>query len=374
MKLLLHTPNTNSELAALYRSAFANSVELFIVSAYLTEWDTSLKLSTECQFFRVVVGQDFGITRKRACKELIRWLPKDRKTEFLVASQIIGFHPKAAFWKDKNSKFYSLIGSSNLTRAAFEKNYEANVYAEISSMEYSKARSWLAEIERFSIPVSPNWLASYHEAEPRPSKKRAADGASDSFPLPPPTSIAKLLRDRRKQLETYKTHKTRLIELFRKCASKTISSESFFQQLPHHWSMEIGNRLQGEGFERLGKASDFQSLASSFLRILDANPDDRDSIVVREINFLHKHKIPTRGAFLSEMLCLAFPNDYPVLNKPVRDYLKAVKFRAPKGSGEGGRYLDLAKRLRTSLLAHPKYPAKSIAELDAVIWKAYNKQ
>lgn len=373
MKLLLHTPSTNSELATLYRNAFSDSVELFVVSAYLTEWDKSLQLSAGCQFFRVVVGQDFGITRKKACEELSRWLPANRKTEFLVATQIMGFHPKAVFWKDKKSKHHCLIGSSNLTRAAFEKNYEANAYSEISSVEYAKARSWLAGIEKLSIPVSPNWLAAYHEAEQRPSTKRAADGAGDSFPLPTPSSLAKLLRDRRNQLEIYNTHKTRLIKLFRDCASRAISSASFFNQLPAHWSMEIGNRLQGEGFERRGKAGDFQSLSSSFLRILDASPDERDSIVVREINLLAKLKVPTRGAFLSEMLCLAFPNDYPVLNKPVRAYLKVVKFRAPRGSGEGGHYVDLAKRLRTSLLANPKYPAKSIAELDTVIWKTYGK-
>jgi hypothetical protein len=143
---------------------------------------------------------------------------------------------------------------------------------------------------------------------------------------------------------------------------------------PSLWSASVGNRLQGAGWERQGKASDFQALSQSFLRILETSDADRDDVVVEEIDDLRENGVSTRGAFLSEMLCLAFPRDYPVLNTPVRDYLKAIKFRAPRGATEGARYLDLAKKLRLSLLQNPEHPAKSIAELDTVIWRVFGKE
>jgi hypothetical protein len=52
------------------------------------------------------------------------------------------------------------------------------------------------------------------------------------------------------------------------------------------------------------------------------------------------------------------------LNQPVQDYLKAVKFKAPRGASEGARFIDLAKKLRSSLLQNPGHPAKNPAELD----------
>lgn len=96
-------------------------------------------------------------------------------------------------------------------------------------------------------------------------------------------------------------------------------------------------------------------------------------MVVEEIDRLKNLKVPTRRAFLSEMLCLAFPEDYPLLNRPVQTYLSDIKFKAPKGASEGSSYFDLAKKLRFSLLQNPNHPAKNLAELDAVIWLKYRK-
>jgi len=72
------------------------------------------------------------------------------------------------------------------------------------------------------------------------------------------------------------------------------------------------------------------------------------------------------------MLCLRFPNLYPVLNNPVWKYLSETGFRAPRGATEGERYIDLALKLRASLRGNPGYPAKNIAELDAIIWATYS--
>jgi HKD family nuclease len=144
LTIFLHSPNQNNELSKIYKSAFADATELFVVSAYLTEWDSSLKLNPNCKKFRLIIGKDFGITRKIACEACIKWLTKGRKYQFMVADNISGFHPKAIFWKNSAGKYFSLIGSSNLTRAAFQNNYEANIYSEISSNEYFLAKKWMA--------------------------------------------------------------------------------------------------------------------------------------------------------------------------------------------------------------------------------------
>ena len=374
MQLFLHAPDTDSELAKIYSSAFSTSVELFVVSAYLTDWDKTLKLNAACRHFRLIIGKDFGITRKLACELVIKWLPGERKSQFMVADNIQGFHPKAIFWKNASGKCFSLVGSSNLTRAAFKKNYEANIHAEIAPNEFATAKRWVKAIEAKSVVVSKDWLDSYQESAVQPRKGSAKSGAvTVSLFLPEPPDTAELLRERRRQLRRYQQTKTPLLKLFRNCADGWITSAQFFEKLPSVWSGAIGNRLQGDGWERRGKASDFHALAVSFLRILEADAADRDDAVVTEIDRLADAEVETRKAFLSEMLCLAFPSEYPVLNQPVKDYLKAIKFRGPRGASEGGKYLDLAKKLRMSLQQNPRHPAKNVAELDTIIWRVYGK-
>jgi hypothetical protein len=142
--------------------------------------------------------------------------------------------------------------------------------------------------------------------------------------------------------------------------------------LPQYWGGTVGGRLQGKGWERRGQGSDFHALSESFLKIVDASDDDRDDVTVEEIDRLANQNVSTRSAFLSEMLCLRFPKLFPVVNKPVKKYLKAIEFSAPPGASEGAIYLDLAQKLRVSLRQNPDHPAKNLAELDAVIWLAYH--
>jgi hypothetical protein len=150
-----------------------------------------------------------------------------------------------------------------------------------------------------------------------------------------------------------------------------VPSTKFYDRLLLLWNWDTG-RLQGRGWERSGRNSDFELLSKSFVKILDASAIDRDDIVVQEIDHLSNNHVSTRKAFLSEMLCLAYPDDYPLLNKPVHRYLINIEFSAPKNASEGSSYLDLAKKLRSSLLQNPDYPAKNLAELDALIWLHYN--
>lgn len=376
--LLLHSPDGENVLRGYYNRAFANAIELFIVTAFLTEWDTALQLNPHCRFFRVITGRDFGITRKSACKDLLRWLPVDRKSQFLIADEISGFHPKAVFWREDRNRYFAIVGSSNLTRAAFETNYEANAYFPISRVQYNQSKAWIKRIEKMSLPVSEEWLERYNEMPLKSGNRitgsNRGERQSDSlfmFELPRPAEIDDIIGRRRLQIAAYEKKRKGLLRLFRNCALGNVTSDEFYEQLPRYWSYKLGNRLQGPGFERLGRGSDFHALSKSFIHIVDASDDDRDDIVVEEIEFLHKNGIATRAAFLSEMLCLRFPELYPVLNKPVRTYFRHNAYSAPRGASEGTRYIDLAKKLRFSLVQNADYPAKNLAELDAIIWHVH---
>jgi len=379
MELILHTPDSDNNLSHYYQIAFQEAIELFIVTAYLTEWDASLKLNPKCGRFRVIIGKDFGITRKAACEALMRWLPSRRKGQFMVADGISGFHPKAVFWKNQNGNCFAIVGSSNLTKAAFETNYEANVFSKISVREYSEAKTWVNSIEKQAVAVSEDWLARYNEATFTGVRTGKASEENPiiplvAFKLPEPADMEEKINLCRVQLAAYDENHAGLVRLFRRCANNKISSAEFYEQLPKYWSYDLDDRLQGWGWELLGKNSDFKALSESYLKILKASDEDRDDVVAEEIDALRQKQVVTRKAFLSEMLCLRFPSEYPVLNQPVRDYLKAVKFKPPRGSSEGTRYVDLAKQLRFSLLQNPSHPAKNLAELDTVIWLAYGKK
>jgi hypothetical protein len=386
MRLLLHAPNADCDLSRCYQRAFKNALELFVVTAYLTDWDASLKLNPKCRSFRVITGRDFGITRKAACETVMEWLPPARKAQFMVADRIGGFHPKAVFWKEGEGRFFGIIGSSNLTHAAFATNYEANVFVPLSEADYLEGKKWVKQIERHSVVMSEDWLKNYKEAPPTrvhrtKGSRRKGHGGEDwrveplvPLDLPSPRGAKKRIQIRRENLASYRKRRAGLVDLFRRCAKGSVSSESFYRKLPQYWSYEQGDRMQYKGWEIKGKHSDFRALSQSFVKIIQATDDDRDDVVQEEIDRLAEKEVPTRGAFLSEMLCLRFPGEYPVLNKPVRAYLRAVKYRAPRPTREGAHFIFLSKTLRASLLDSPDYPAKNLAELDTIIWLRYGKK
>lgn len=380
MDLILHPSDAAGGLLGHYRQAFANAVELLIVNAYLTEWDSSRVLNANCSHFRMIIGKDFGITRKAACRAVMNWLPPGLKARFMVAGQIGGFHPKAVFWKEASGRTFAIIGSSNLTTAAFATNYEANVFCRLPLPDYQAAKAWVNAIIQQSVPVSDEWLERYREAplnggggKSKPKNGVSNDIAHVRLPLPRPVGMGDNIEIRRTVLGEYAKNRKGLMRLFQDCADGTITSQEFYEALPSHWGGEVGGRIQGKGWERRGRASNFRLLAKSFLKIVNAAADTRDDVVVEEIDRLAKAgTVPARGAFLSEMLCLRFPRLFPIVNKPVQNYLKDVGFEPSSRGSEGDRYMMLAQTLRVSLQQNPTHPANNLAELDTVIWLKYH--
>jgi hypothetical protein len=55
-----------------------------------------------------------------------------------------------------------LVGSSNLSKAAFSHNYEANVRSEISAVKFRRLCNGLDSVCEDSSPVSPDWVKHHY--------------------------------------------------------------------------------------------------------------------------------------------------------------------------------------------------------------------
>jgi hypothetical protein len=190
------------------------------------------------------------------------------------------------------------------------------------------------------------------------------------LPLIPKAKRDQLLKDRRRQLAAFEKIRAALQNKVTKCARKEISDESFYQYLKHTWDKK--SRFQGKGWERTGRKSNFSALCVGLKSVLDAVDTDRDRVVVNVIDDLAKRSVPTRGALFSELLCQFFPEQYPVLDKPVRWLTEVTKLCWPHGMTEGARYNYLAQTLRSALSQAPNYPARNLAELDVLIWQKHH--
>jgi len=330
----------------------------------------------------MVVGKDFGITRKDACRKVLNWLPANRKQSFYVAAYIGGFHPKAIFWSDQNNQHHMLVGSSNLTEAAFQSNYEANLYSRVSPQLYRRAVKWIEQVIASSRPVDSDWLNTYREAK-LTGKKRGAtaiplpSNPSKDFPLPEigDDQFAQALKWRRRQVRDFNEIKEPLRRLFRDGAANRLSNDQICSRLLKTWGGHT-SRLQGKGWERSGIDSNWRLFARGLTAILNANGEQRDDVVVSTIDEFADEELPTRKALLSEMLCHFFPDQYPVINGPVQLWIKKMKYRAPAGGSEGAKFIDMAAKMRATVAYNNKkrHKVRNLAELDSIIWAKYGNE
>jgi hypothetical protein len=54
--LVLHPSIIGGRLSRYYKRAFKDAVELFVVTAYLTDWDRRLELNPKCRSFRIIIA------------------------------------------------------------------------------------------------------------------------------------------------------------------------------------------------------------------------------------------------------------------------------------------------------------------------------
>ena len=361
-------------LSKYYEQAFTRAEELFIATAFLTAWNSKTKLNPHCEKLRIVAGVDFGLTRKKACTELLNWLPAKYKGSFYAADRLKEgcFHPKILLWKEPDATFHCVAGSSNLTDAGFTDNYEINTYSRIIEKEYLRLVHWIESVaENHGSVISSDWISAYKESSYRRKPRRSGSGIID-LQLPTGRSVARWIVKRREQQDSFKEIRTRMMSLIQSCAEKDITDEAFYEKMYELWGRH-NSRFMGSGFQIKGKRARWCDLCQSLLRILEAgskvSTTRLDEIIRDEIDAVADDANPARGSWLSEMLCHFFPDKYPLLDNPVKEWLRFNKYRAPAGSTEGAKYIDLAVKLRNTLKQHEgKTTARNLAELDVAIW------
>jgi hypothetical protein len=106
MRILLSPDVEHADsLRDLYLRAFREAKEMYIASAYLTDWDHRDKLGSYCKRVVFVAGTDFGLTRKAALRGVLHWMPKGDGFSFGAVSER-GFHPKILAWKTRLGRHY----------------------------------------------------------------------------------------------------------------------------------------------------------------------------------------------------------------------------------------------------------------------------
>lgn len=376
MKILL-SPNSKKpdELRDVYNRALDDAAELCIASAYLTDWDATHKLGSACNQVTFVVGTDFGLTRKAAMLNVLRWIPKRVAFVFKAVPKGSGFHPKIVAWKTRFGKCYCIIGSSNLSRAGFSSNCEANVLFQIAPRDFKRLRAWIDSVAKRSWPVSKDWIENYYiEAAVTRAGGPAKATSIEIEPayLPHGRACERTVLNRRRQQLAFKKIGVRIRVAARRCSEGKISRSAFWRRF---WDLWAGHpsQLQGRGLEMTGKSAKWEESCGSLIRILDeskSSPTSQlDLIVAREIDHLKDLGNPTRGAWLSEMLCHYLPKLYPVNNMPVQKWLSAIKLRGRRGASEGQRYTELACKLRAVVRESHPAGARDLAELDGGIWQ-----
>jgi hypothetical protein len=374
MRILLSPDKAHSSvLFQLYGKAFREAKELLVATAYLTSWDLGHKLGLQCKKVLFLVGTDFGRTRKSACRQVLKWLPRDCLTDFLAVTNLEegSFHPKLIAWKVSNEKYYGILGSSNLSKAAFDSNVEANVFTSLTPAEYLSIKTWLLHISEATQPVTTDWLDYHYEEAAIQGGHGRKEPTARGFviKLPSGGKYSADLADRRRKQAAFAQIRSKLLKIIRDCSAGKISNNLFWEKFWQAWSKHP-SRFQGSGLQFTAKSANWNDACRSFNEIIVTSkhsPATLDQTVATEINRLSRLRNPVRGAWLTEMLCHFFPTQYPLINAPVYKWLTAIKWRGRKGISKGQRYIDLARQMREAIRQNPKGP-KNLAELDSVIW------
>lgn len=393
---ILLNPENNRELIKLYERAFQNGTEVFLATAFLTDWGFKVPLNRKCQKFLAIVGTNFGLTRKRACQKLYDWLPRGVAFQAKAFRVVPGktFHPKILVWKE-NDSYFALVGSSNLTSAAMSSNYEINTFNEIDERQYKSIQTWFNDRSYESEKIEPTWIEKYKEADLKNCRSIDVQEEKEAvfdLKLNPPSNITETLAQRKNQCENFLVHKDTILKLLNDCASvakkETVSkmeieeaNDLFWKSFSKLWHFQKDGKLQfrfqGNGVERTCTKSNWNESTTALLEIINSEEnlsiERLDVLVAQKIDDLCKQKNPARGAWLSEMLCQFFPDFYPVKNDPVEKWIESLDWKFETGLSEGQWYIELSRRLR-NVVYQNKDIVNNLAELDHVIWAIQESQ
>lgn len=375
MQLLLSPEKgRNDALWTHYRRAFRAAKELFIATAFLTEWSGKQPLNSKCSRVLFLVGTDFGLTRKEACQSVLQWLPKRFSPDLLAMPALPngGFHPKVVVWKEHTGERYAIVGSSNLTRAGLAGNVEANVLLALTGTEYQRLVHWIERLAQDSQVINEQWIEQYRESHIR----RRGNGRPDlpqrviRFRIPAGQRAKGYIEERRAKQRAFAEIAAPLRSAIRACASDKISNSVFWRRFWDMWAHH-GSRFQGSGLQIKDKSANWHEACQAMWTILEhskhESPIGLDRIVREQLDVLTRAKNPARRAWFTEILCHYFPKQYPLVNNPVKRWLRRNKWQPIRATSEGAQYIDLARKLREAVRQTDNGP-RNLAELDSLIW------
>lgn len=386
IEVLLTEPDDRTAFARIdqiYERAFSKATELCIATAYLTAWQhtqASRPMNLSCAEFMFLIGTDFGLTRKAAIQSVRRWAPSRLGACIYAVDRNLrwNFHPKMLLWREMDGTFHAFVGSSNITRGGLSSNVEANVHVRLSAAHYRGLRQTLLHIrDSASTPVDPRWLKGYREADFDSRRQGAGSPGSSAmrtseFALPrfSASTMTTKLSERRHQKRLFSKSKRALLSAATRCANGRMAFDAFYAKLPSLWQ----GRFQAPGYERQGRKANWREACSALVRVVRRRLplEESDRAVAEEINRLALNRNALRGAWLSEMLCQFQPDRYPVLNNPVKEWLKARGIRKTRGMSVGQYYVEVARRLRVAVAqsrtSNRATTPQDLAEADHLIW------
>jgi len=290
----------------------------------------------------------------------------------LAAEEIGGFHPKMLMWRTRANQYRLLVGSSNLSIAAFESNHEANALLSISEQEFAAVRAWISEVRVACRPINEGWLRQYRESTSH-SKQTRKQAQRHVSPLQVPSSkgINARLPWRRAKQRAFGQIAGKLRRAVGLCARAKITNAQFYDRMCALWG-DHTSRFMGQGFQIRGKHAKWQQVCRSLDTILSRaeriGPPALDAVVRAELDRLAEERNAARRSWLTEMLCHYFPKSYPLVDAPVVGWLRANKYRAPRGSSEGAAYIDLARKMRHVVASRHNPHIRDLVELDFAVW------
>lgn len=369
-----------NRLQAAYDHAAKYATELYIATAYLTKWPISSPLSDHCKKIYIIAGTDFGATRRQALRDALKWLPPRFKNQLFAfkTDRDRSFHPKLLIWREGSGQHYCLVGSANLTEAAFESNYEAAYEAEMKKSDFDAALSWIRELTDYSDTVNNAFIANYIERKQpsrktaSPIKKRNVKRTKIPKKLPQDPKFIDYLEGRRVQMKEFQKISKKLKKLTQECASGGLSSRLYYKEMTALWKRSKFDPRSAWAIH--GKGANWKEACKSLQHILDAERVTSiaklDEIVQEEIDRLAQKKNSARRAWFTQMLCQFFPRHYAVNNSPVRKFIEDSGETINRGS-EGAKYIGLVRHLRSKLKSSP---VKNLGELDILIWHHMDKK
>ena len=381
---VLISPINNPNLNAIYEKAFKEATELYLATAFLTNWSwkSKVQLNGRCKKFLAVIGTSFGLTRKKACSDFLNWLPSKPNMHLKAYPAKPGrtFHPKMLAWKEADGKCWLLVGSSNLTSGAMNENVEMNTFSEIKEMQYNAIVRWITNCSSESQPITKQWVENYKEADLKNYKSVNIEEEQEEvfdFKIPNPDDYKDVLEYRRCQCKHFAEQKEYILNLLEDCSSGKMTNEKFWESFCDIWNNRSDDnnrfRFQGSGVERSCTSSNnWSEITTVLLDIINNHSndsiDDMDAFVSKSIDSLKESGNRARGAWFSEMLCQFFPERYPVYNEPVDEWIRDVGWKPTPGLSEGQTYIELAVRMRDVVRQNSSF-VNNIAEIDHVIWK-----